>query len=118
MTDTAPRRPGRPKGRKATPRTPKRGMRNAPATHTESNGQRPRGRTVLAEMPDGLMAQSRKRLAELFTECPTCHQSRGNRTETAAAIGISQMTMRKFLNGGSVSGEALERIYSHLARIK
>lgn len=87
-------------------------------THA-STPARARGRTTLDEQPGGLTASLRAAVASEMKPCPHCGAEPRNKGKIAEAIGVSQMTLRKFVNGdGSVSSGALDRIYSYVNREK
>ena len=77
-----------------------------------------RTRTTRTESPGGIVAQLRSQLAESVTECPCCHQPTGNKSQMAKDIGISVMTLGKFLKGQEVRSSTVDAVYMYLQKTK
>ena len=112
--EARPRGRGRPKGSRNKPRAARLTRHAARASAPTHATPRQRGRTMLDEQPGGLIAQTRGKLVHMDAACPTCGHVTSNYTQQAKEMGISTMTLRKFRNGGSVSAEALERIFTYV----
>lgn len=111
-TTEAQRKRGRPKGsrnkRTSTQARSTQGMRARGRTHS--------GVRQIEEQPGGLIAQTRAALADRMGACTCncCDHKPVNRSAIAKEIGLSSMTVRKYLEGGSVSAGALDRIHAYL----
>lgn len=120
-TSTLPEQPakrgrGRPKGS----RNKRTGMaRRAPhAARASGPTHSTRRRTTLDPVPGGLTASLREAVASQMQPCPHCGAEPRNKGRIAQEIGISQMTLRKFVRDGQVSGPALDRIYAYVNKGK
>ena len=90
-------------------RGPRKGTRKA-------TKRSPRRRAT--ESPNGLVGTLRAQLAESVKECPTCHQTTGNKSLMAREMGVSIMTLNKFLDGGEVRSSTVDAVYAYLNKSK
>lgn len=96
MTDETPTTEPTPIRRRRTPR------------------RRAATRTRRTESPGGIVAQLRSQLNGRVEECPCCHQPTGNKSQMAKDIGISVMTLGKFLKGQEVRSSTVDAVYVYL----
>lgn len=57
----------------------------------------------------------RTRLAEQVKACPTCGNPTGNKSQLARDVGLSTMSLNKFLNGGRVNSDTVDKVHAYLA---
>ena len=91
----------------------RRGPRKGPRKAVKRS---PRRRATVS--PDGLVGGLRAQLAEQVKECPTCHQTTGNKSLMAREMGVSIMTLNKFLDGGEVRSSTVDAVYAYLNKSK
>jgi hypothetical protein len=66
------------------------------------------------QVKGGITAGLRSQLAEQVKACPCCGSTTGNKTQMAAQMGLSVMSLNKFLKGGEVRSSTIDAIYNYL----
>lgn len=64
----------------------------------------------------GITATLRAQLAEQVKPCPTCGSQGGNKSQMAREIGISIMSLNKFLRGGRVNSDTLDAVHAYVSK--
>ena len=86
-----------------------------------SGDKRPRRRRKAAPVPtSGSVAASytdelRARLAEMVKPCSCCGAITGNKSQLARDVGLSTMSLNKFLAGGRVNSDTVDKVHAYLA---
>ena len=78
----------------------------------------PRRRTASRGSSTGFTATLRSQLAEQVKPCPHCGSPGGNKSLMAREIGVSDMTLNKFLKGGRANSDTIDGIVTYLDKIK
>ena len=92
-----------------------KGARNKGIRANAARTPRTRTATVTRiEQPGGIVATLRTQLLEQVRPCPTCGNPAGNKAKIARDIGLSTMSLSKFLKGGRVNSDTVDAIHSYL----
>ena len=86
-------------------------------TPTPIRRRGPRRRTSsrkAASNPGGITGNLRSQLAEQVKPCPHCGSPGGNKTRMAQEIGISVMSLNKFLKGGRVNSDTIDAVHAYV----
>jgi len=99
MTDQVPTEP-----------TPIRRRRRRTAGSRKPSTRRPRASST----PNGYTATLRAALSEQVKPCHACGHVGGNKTQMAQQIGVSVMSLNKFLKGGRVNSDTVDAVHAYL----
>lgn len=66
----------------------------------------------------GITATLRSQLAEHVKPCPTCGSAGGNKSAMSREMGISIMSLNKFLKGGRVNSDTIDAVHTFLNKPK
>lgn len=67
----------------------------------------------------GITGQLRAQLAEKASQthtCPTCGNQSNSKAQIARDVGISVMSLNKFLKGGRVNSDTVDAVHAYLNR--
>jgi len=71
-------------------------------------------RTHASHGAGGIVAQLRAQLTENVKACPTCGATQGQKAKMARDLGVTPMTLNKFLKGGRTSSDMIDKVYTYL----